>query len=81
MPSEMRPQLRFLGGAGEHRHRRREGEDGRHERLGESGAPTAVAAKPKISTWAKVTGIDMVCTSRTVEACAPMVRNKAPSSR
>ena len=30
---------------------------------------------------AKVTGIDMVCTSRTVDACAPIVRNAAPSSR
>ena len=29
----------------------------------------------------KVTGIDSVCTSRTVAACAPMVRKTAPSSR
>ncbi len=47
----------------------------------ESGLPIAVEAKPKISTWANVTGIDIVWTSRTVEACAPMVRKTAPSSR
>jgi len=42
---------------------------------------TAVAAKPKITTWAKVTGIDKVCTSRAVEACAPIVRKTEPSSK
>ena len=45
------------------------------------GDPMAVEAKPKITTWAKVTGIDSVCTSRAVEACAPMVRNTAPRSK
>ena len=53
------------GGAREHRHRRRQREDRGGERLApNSGAPIAVAAKPKISTWPKVTGIDRVCTSR-----------------
>ena len=82
MRDKVRPQLRLLGGAGEHRHRRRQREDCGGERLRRnSGEPMAVAAKPKISTCAKVTGIDRVCTSRTVEACAPMVRNTAPNSR
>ena len=49
--------------------------------LTESGLPIAVAAKPKISTWPKVTGIDRVWTSRAVDACAPMIRNAAPNSR
>ena len=47
----------------------------------ELGEPTAKAAKPKMSTWATVTGIESVWTSRTVEACAPMLRNTEPSSR
>ena len=47
----------------------------------ESGDPIAVAAKPKISTCAKVTGIDSVCTSRTVVAIEPIPRNSEPSSR
>ena len=71
------------GGAGEHRHRRGQGERSRRR------APSAEFGrrrsrsrrKPKISTCAKVTGIDSVWTSRTVEACAPMVRKTAPSSR
>src|SRR6185503_8415837 len=48
---------------------------------GEPGEATAVAAKPNTNTCPKVTGIDSVCTSRTVDAWAPMVRNTAPNSR
>lgn len=46
-----------------------------------SGSPTALAASAKTTTWAMVTGIDRVCTSRAVDAWPPMPRKTEPSSR
>src|SRR5690348_3514393 len=48
---------------------------------GELGEPIAVEAKPNMMSCEKVIGIDMICTCRAVDACAPIVRNAAPSSR
>jgi len=49
--------------------------------LGLSGWPTPRLARPKIIICAIVTGIDKVCTSRAVDACDPMPRNKEPISK
>ena len=46
-----------------------------------SGAPTAIEATAKMTTCAMVTGIDKVCTSRALDAWAPMPRKMAPSRR
>ena len=49
--------------------------------IGEPGRVIEDAARKNTSSCAMVTGIDSVCTSRTVVAIPPIVRNSEPSSR